>query len=587
MNSPLPRRPWWRETHLWALLALVAAIYFSRVTQLTIRGEESRRARVACEMLETGDWIVPREQGRVFADRPPLANWTIAASMWTLGSYGALAVRLPTILATLLTTLLVYGYSRTFLSAAGALAAGAAYATFGQILQLGFLAETEATLTLLVGASLLVWHWGYSRRWPTGAVWVCGYALAGLAALTKGPQGPVYFLATTWLYLALRKDWRFLFSPWQLAGLTSAAALVAAWQIPLMRSVSVEDALKIWGHHATARFDYSQVGMVARHLFEFPLEILGCLLPWSIWLAVFLRRRGRQAQPSASDNLLFLSLAIGVAFPTCWLAPQARGRYFMPLYPCFAPLVGLAIERAMLAACTDGLRQFWRRFQIGVAATALAAAAGVGLATCLGRSVSPLAQPVGFAIVYGVACLLICALAWQARDVAASDWRAPGAILATTAFLGLTYSGVFTNVLIGVSEDTASRVAALKKTIPPGEQLVSLGWAHHSFMYHYGQPVPRLDLPDVEGATGTEEGTVHTSATDRSTAEDFTWFCFHRMRGQKMLELPFDWEPVAEISCDRNHHVEPKEKMVVGRRVSSTAQRDQPPIKTGHAPATR
>ena len=47
----------------WALVLLVLGVYFSRMTALSIRGEESRRARVAYEMLETGDWLVPRVQG--------------------------------------------------------------------------------------------------------------------------------------------------------------------------------------------------------------------------------------------------------------------------------------------------------------------------------------------------------------------------------------------------------------------------------------------------------------------------------------------------------------------------------------------
>ena len=109
------------------LVLLAAGIYFSRGTALPIRGEESRWARVACEMLETGDWLIPRQQWEAFPDRPPLGNWLIAAAMWLQGGSGLLAVRLPTLLATLLTVVVIYGYSRTFLSPLGSLAAGAAY----------------------------------------------------------------------------------------------------------------------------------------------------------------------------------------------------------------------------------------------------------------------------------------------------------------------------------------------------------------------------------------------------------------------------------------------------------------------------
>src|SRR6185437_14717627 len=110
----------WLEPQLMVLALVVLGIYFPRLGNLTLRGEETRRARVAIEMLETGDFVVPREQGRVFPDRPPLGNWLIAMSMFLSGNSGAVAVRLPTVLATLATTLLIYGYSRSFLSRNGA-----------------------------------------------------------------------------------------------------------------------------------------------------------------------------------------------------------------------------------------------------------------------------------------------------------------------------------------------------------------------------------------------------------------------------------------------------------------------------------
>src|SRR5487761_134999 len=208
----------WVEPQALLLALVVGAIFFTRLGDLTLRGEETRRARVALEMLESGDWIVPREQGRLFPDRPPLGNWLIALSMLATGSTGAVAIRLPTALATLATSLLVYGYTRGFLGRNAALAAGLAYATSGQILQLGMLAETEATLTLLVGASLLSWHMGYLRGWPSALTWILGYGFAGLAALAKGPQGPIYFVGAVVLYLVGRRDWRFLFSGRHLVG---------------------------------------------------------------------------------------------------------------------------------------------------------------------------------------------------------------------------------------------------------------------------------------------------------------------------------------------------------------------------------
>jgi hypothetical protein len=51
---------WWCEWEVFLLVLLVMGIYFARLSTLPIRGEESRWARVAIEMIEFNDWIIPR-----------------------------------------------------------------------------------------------------------------------------------------------------------------------------------------------------------------------------------------------------------------------------------------------------------------------------------------------------------------------------------------------------------------------------------------------------------------------------------------------------------------------------------------------
>ncbi len=550
-----PTMSWCLEPQVGWLVLLVVAVFFSRMTTLTIRGEESRWARVAMEMLETGDWIVPREQGRLFPDRPPSGSWPIALSMLVTGSHGLLAIRLPTVTATLLTTLLVYGYSRNSLSRAGALAAGAAYATMVQVMQLGLLAETEATMTLCVGASLLIWHWGYLRGWHATITWAAGYSLAGMAALAKGPQGPIYFFGAALVHLTLKRDWRFLLSRSHLVGIAVFVAVVGAWQVPYSMVVPWPQVLQTWGHTSAQRFDYSQHWSVVKHVLTYPGEVFACLLPWSIWLVGLSNRDLRKSLGAAREPFMFLCICILVAFPTCWLAPQARTRYFMPLYPCFAPLIGLVVERSLAAARGSSLGRMWRTFTSAAAGCFAAVGLAILVASCLASEFrTPLAQPPVFAIVYFLLAGVAAAMAWRAR-AGGDERRGQAAVLALAAFVGLSFTGAFLNSLISISEHTAERVAELRRRLPPGTRLVSLGRAHHPFVYHYGETIPWLDWPKK----GDPE-------------PGYEYFCFHSMKGRRK-PLPFPWEEIAAISCDRNVRANPVDVMVVGHRLSSFAPR--------------
>ncbi|HEX5472370.1 MAG TPA: glycosyltransferase family 39 protein, partial [Lacipirellulaceae bacterium] len=227
-----PEKRWHDLVAVLFLVASVSVIYGARLKLQPLVGEETRWATAARDMLATGDWIVPRQQGQVFPERPPMTIWVMAALGWLRGEVDPIAIRLPSVMAVVLTALLIYAYVRSFYTIVAAFVAAIAYATMGQVLQIGRLGESEALFALLVSASLLVWHLGYMRAWRPLLTWTAGFACAALAALVKGPQAPIYFVAITCAYLAVRRDWRYLIS-WQwAAGAAVFVFVIALWQIP-------------------------------------------------------------------------------------------------------------------------------------------------------------------------------------------------------------------------------------------------------------------------------------------------------------------------------------------------------------------
>jgi 4-amino-4-deoxy-L-arabinose transferase-like glycosyltransferase len=551
-------RPWCFEPEAILLLLLVLGVYFTRLTSVSIRGEEPRWATVAREMVWSGDWIVPRQQGLVFADRPPLNSWCMALMYELTGSLDLLAVRLPTALATLLTTLLVYGYSRTFLSRLGALSAGAAYATMPQVLQLGRFAESDALFSLFVSASLLVWHWGYTRKWPPACVWGCGYLLAALASLTKGPQGPVYFFAPVLVYLLLRRDGRYLLSLPHLAGMAVFAAVLGAWQIPFSLRTGLEATAKVWseGGGLAERVGGILDGSLPLHMVAFPASVFVNLFPWSVMLLAFASGRLRRSLRAAGPQGMFLVVWFLVVFPTCWIVPDARARYLMSTYPCLACLVGLVVQWCCETSAAGGWQELWSRLVavLAVCAAALGLAAmGVGVHDLAAET--KLLPPAGWMIVYGLICLGLAVACFRTPRATAAPLQ-KAAVFCVAVFVGLTYNGPVVNRLVQSDNETAAAVARLKQQIPPGEPLVSFGFAHHLFAYYFGEPIKVQSWPD--GGSDWDPRV--------------RYFCFHRRLAGFEREVPFAWEQVAEISCERYWMQYPRTTMVIGRRI------DAPPL---------
>jgi 4-amino-4-deoxy-L-arabinose transferase-like glycosyltransferase len=552
----LPGQPrWWLEIELALLVLLVVGAYFTRMTALSVRGEESRRGLIAREMLASGDWIVPRCQGIPLFSRPPLQNWLIAAVASARGEVDLVALRFPSDCAVLLTVILIYGYARSMLTRLGALCAAAAYASMGQVVELGRTGETDALFTLFVSGSLLVWHVCHVRGVSPFKTWCLGYLFAALGTLTKGPQAPVYFAGTIATYLLFTRQWRFAFSRAHAAGIGVFALVYGSWQVPFFLQMGAEGAGKMYVNDVGHRFLGADWPLFFTHLAEYPFETLICLLPWSGLLVVWCNRRFRQTQGQSQPHALFLTVCLAVAIPTVWLPPDSRPRYLMCLFPCIALLAGIAADRVARTRNTAAWRIVWPIF-VRSAALVMAGIVLAVLVISLGDFQTWLKQPPATAVIYAVTGLAIVALAWWSPGRQTAVRRCT-AVLAIAAFVTLSYDSVLVNAFQGATVDTTGDIAEVKKLIPPGAKLVSIGPTHHLFVYLYNQHVPVIRFPD--------------SPDD---ADDVEYFCFdaHRTAAD---DLPFSWEPIAEVNCDRHHLSYVHWRVVVARRTDHPAMASQ------------
>jgi 4-amino-4-deoxy-L-arabinose transferase-like glycosyltransferase len=556
---PSESRAWSDPLAVALLVIIVAALYGVRLTDQPPVGEETRWGSGAREMLATGDWIVPRQQGVVFPERPPLTMWLMAAVGYLRGDVDAVAIRLPSVIAVVLTSLLIYGYTRSLVSSLAAFVAAVAYASMGQVLQIGRMGESEAVFALLVGASLMSWHLGYLRGWPPAVTWSVGFAFAALGALTKGPQAPVYFVAITGAYLLLRRDWRYLVAWQSMVGVGIFLALVAAWQVPFYLATDLDTVLATWAGLASDRVHLSGL---AKHIAAYPLETFACLLPWSPILFAYAKRETRDLVADQRPLTSFALVAIAIAYPTVWFASGAQARYFMPLYPLIAVLVGLVIERCATAAMGCYPRRAWHQFLLasGMLMAAMCILAWLPVRWSLAQY-----QPHWFAVALVLTAGIAIWTLWKCYQLETLPLRliAVGAI---TSFAGLTQAGLLMNLNIARWSDPTSAVAEMREIIGHSQPLVSLTPIDHRFAYFFGQPIAELpwpqyidDLPPDVDYFCFMRHPIDT-AESREAGRGRTWT---RTSGM----LPFAWEEVATLCVERRIRNYPQRMLVLGRVV--------------------
>ncbi len=586
------RKRWWLEWEVALLVLVVGAIYFPALSTPPLGGEESARGQIAKEMALYDDWVVPRLQGvPIVCYYPPVHNWVIAAVARVYGSLDEVAIRLPSGLAVLLTALLIYGYSRVFLSRLGAFAAASAFATMGHVLQLGRIGETDALYTVFVAGSLLVWHWADARRAPALVAWCAGYGLAALGMLTKGAQAPVYFVGGVGMYLLLTGRWREVFRWPQFVGLTLLVVAYAAWGIPYYLRAGAENAWIMfnghlpggaWGYASVSRVaSVPQWALVAKHLATFPAEVAACMLPWSILLLAYAERTFRRSIGSAGEHVRFLVCAIGVALLSCWILPGARTRHFASLYPCFAPLIGLVVDRC--ATALAGQVDLWQRFLKGMGVVMPLCGLAALTATIFGWGPFHSIQCSLLAAICMLSGAMLAALAFWAssrsatggvsarastalldKPAVAPAFRQAMGVLSVTAFLGLGTTGVYHSVLAGLGEPIAENVAALKQRLPAGTRLVSIGRVDSNFLFYYGEPI-RLIEPGQWAAPNEA---------------DWSYFCVQGNLPQSGYDFPH--EDLAVFSCKGIRSGKPGSTVTVGRRLPAAGHVAERPGSPGY-----
>jgi hypothetical protein len=262
----------------------------------------------------------------------------------------------------------------------------------------------------------------------------------------------------------------------------------------------------------------------------------------------------------------FLLTALAVAYPTVWIAAGGRGRYFMPLYPCAAVLIGITIDRCSHAAFTNYPRRAWHQYLLLCVMLIVASSLIFGVTSALpGEWSQVLCQPRWFGIGYAVAAAFAAYALWRCYR-AATEWTRYVAVAAIASIVGLATTGLMINVDVAHWNDMTVAVADLKDKIPAAENLVSFSPIEHRFAFYFGDPIPELNWP--------------LQVNDLPPKVDY--FCFMRNPGDTAASrasgrgrtktttpgtLPFAWEEVASIYSEREVSGERPRSVVLGRVV--------------------
>ncbi len=328
-----------QETRRWILLGIAALLLapalLINLGMMPFIDDEAIRALVALEMDYSGDYLVPKLNGDLYFNKPPLYNWILLQYFWLLDGYNEFNSRLATVVSLLFYGGTVFYYFRKYVGNQWAVLNALVLITCGRILlwdsQLGLI---DITFSWLIFWSFLQLYTGLKNDRPWAAFGIT-YTLAAMAFLMKGLPAVVFQGTSVLLVLSLRREWLRLFSiPHIVSGLWFLT-IVGGYYYAYSQHGPLDELLGTLLNESSKRtaVNYGWWASV-QHVFTFPVEMMYHFLPWSLMIILLIHRQSRQIVRE-NPFLQFLGISFLVHILLYWTSVEVYPRYLLMHAPLF------------------------------------------------------------------------------------------------------------------------------------------------------------------------------------------------------------------------------------------------------------
>lgn len=327
----------------WFLFFLLLA-FIINIGTLVLIHEEPRRGIITFEMLKSHNFFQPTVLGEPYYKKPPLHNWLLALFSSLFGSVSETSLRLPSALAVILTSVVIYFFGRSFLSKEGALFGALIYPTsYLVLIGYGTKCEPDTLFTLLVSLSTFAWLYLFiSGKELLG--WFLGYLFLSFAFLTKGFPSLQFFFVFVLSYLFYTKNLKALFSHRHFVGALLGLSPIFFWALEVNFTVAFKTLFSEVISRAPGELPLLKSFL---RFISYPFRFIGSFFPWSLFLLYFLYRRELKLFQEGLVRVFFLAFAVD--FLIYWLFPGSRLRYLMPAFPLLSLVLGeLLKERKVI-----------------------------------------------------------------------------------------------------------------------------------------------------------------------------------------------------------------------------------------------
>jgi 4-amino-4-deoxy-L-arabinose transferase len=319
-----------------AIVGLFFLIYIAPLGVLPIAiPDEARYSEISREMIASGDWIVPHQNGLRYFEKPVMGYWINAFSIMLFGENG-FAARFPSAASTGISALILFFMVRRFTGGyRSGLLSAAIFLTFLEVFGIGSFCILDAPLSLFI-TSTMAFYFAAVMETPStrkNLFLVLSGISCGLAFLTKGFLAFVLPLIIIVPYMVWERQFKDLLKSLWIPAL-SAVLISLPWAI-LIHLREPDFWHYFFWHEHIERFMAEEAQHKESFWYLFKILPLA-ILPWTFLIpAAWSGLRQRTA--TLSDKSIMRFAVCWFLFPFLFFS-ASHGKIATYILPCFPPL---------------------------------------------------------------------------------------------------------------------------------------------------------------------------------------------------------------------------------------------------------
>jgi len=332
--------------------------------------DETRYAEISREMLDTGEWIVPKLDGLRYFEKPVLGHWLNAAAQCVFGE-NAFAVRFPSAMAAGFSVLVIFLFAGQCAGGASTgLLAAAIFLTCAEVFAIGVFCVLDSVFSMLITIALVAFYFAWTSDTSTrkNTFLVLFGVFCGLSFLTKGFLAFMLPFLVVIPFTAWERRWKDLPAFFTIP-LVSSVLVALPWCIAIYFQEPDFWRYFIWTEHIE-RFIHANNGQHPEPFWFFIPILAGGALPWTPVFPLVIA--GLKKTQSRDPFIRFLICWLVFPFIFFSACRGKLGTYILPCYPPLAILTAIGLAKYLASGKIQALYANLRNSAIFILVVAIA-----------------------------------------------------------------------------------------------------------------------------------------------------------------------------------------------------------------------